>query len=65
MCARLSNTVAVSSEPANDVEKEDLPLQPASADIWDVKYRLKDKQGQAVDQSIEDTWRVWRARWPM
>ena len=57
MCARLSNTVAVSSEPANDVEKEDLPLQPASADIWDVKYRLKDKQGQAVDQSIEDTWR--------
>ncbi len=32
------------------------PLQPASSDIWDQKYRLKDKQGNAVDQNIEDTY---------
>ena len=32
------------------------PLQPASSDIWDQKYRLKDKQGNAVDQDIEATY---------
>ena len=25
--------------------------------IWDMKYRLKNADGSAVDQSIEDTWR--------
>jgi len=34
----------------------DIPLQAASADIWDKKYRLKDKNGDAVDHSIEDTY---------
>ncbi|GMR00459.1 MAG: adenosylcobalamin-dependent ribonucleoside-diphosphate reductase [Zetaproteobacteria bacterium] len=34
----------------------DIPLQAASADIWDKKYRLKDKHGNAVDHSIEDTY---------
>src|SRR5690606_22402057 len=39
-----------------------IPLQPASQDIWDKKYRLKDKRGEAVDQSVDDTWkRVARA----
>ncbi len=33
-----------------------LPLQPASLDIWDKKYRLQDKQGAAVDQSLEDSY---------
>jgi len=37
-------------------------MQPASLDIWDKKYRLKDKQGMDVDHSIEDTFkRVARA----
>ena len=34
-----------------------LPLQPASLDIWDKKYRLKAKNGVPVDQSIDDTYR--------
>jgi ribonucleoside-diphosphate reductase alpha chain len=40
----------------------DIPLQPASQDIWDKKYRLKTKTGQAVDHEIDDTFkRVARA----
>ncbi len=40
----------------------DIPLQPASADIWDKKYRLKTKHGEPVDASVDDTWkRVARA----
>jgi len=34
-----------------------LPLQPASLDIWDKKYRLKAKNGMPVDQTIDDTYR--------
>lgn len=37
-------------------------LQSASDDIWDKKYRLKDKHGNAVDQDIDATYaRVARA----
>ncbi len=32
-------------------------MQPASLDIWDKKYRLKAKNGAAVDQNIDDTYR--------
>ncbi len=32
-------------------------LQPASLDIWDKKYRLKTKEGVAVDQDIDATYR--------
>ena len=32
-----------------------MELQSTSADIWDKKYRLKDKAGKAVDFKIEDT----------
>jgi len=32
-------------------------LQPASEDIWDRKYRLKDKSGNALDDSIDATYR--------
>ncbi len=34
----------------------EIPLQAASADIWDKKYRLKDRHGNAVDHTIEDTY---------
>ncbi|WP_435235737.1 adenosylcobalamin-dependent ribonucleoside-diphosphate reductase [Psychromonas sp. PT13] len=34
---------------------QDIPLQDASQDIWDKKYRLKDKHGHPVDQSLDDT----------
>jgi len=40
----------------------DIPMQPASLDIWDKKYRLKAKDGRVVDQTIDDTFkRVARA----
>ncbi len=40
----------------------DIPLQDASMDIWDKKYRLKSKDGQIVDQDIDATYqRVARA----
>ncbi|MDO5505913.1 MAG: LAGLIDADG family homing endonuclease [Pseudoxanthomonas suwonensis] len=35
----------------------DIPLQPASADIWDKKYRLKTKTGEPVDADIDGTYR--------
>ena len=36
--------------------------QPASIDIWDKKYRLKSKDGQAIDENIDQTYlRVARA----
>jgi ribonucleoside-diphosphate reductase alpha chain len=34
----------------------EIPLQPASYDIWDKKYRLKSKKGEAVDASIDHTY---------
>ena len=39
-----------------------IPMQPASADIWDKKYRLKTKSGEPVDADIDGTYqRVARA----
>ena len=45
-----------------DVEAEDvgaagIPLQAASRDIWDSKYRLKQRNGVALDRGIDDTCR--------
>ena len=34
-----------------------IPMQPASVDIWDKKYRLKKKNGEPVDISIDDTYK--------
>jgi len=34
-----------------------IPLQEASLDIWDKKYRLKSKDGKVIDQAIDDTYR--------
>ncbi|MFP4181930.1 MAG: ribonucleotide reductase N-terminal alpha domain-containing protein, partial [Thiohalospira sp.] len=40
----------------------EIPIQPASEDIWDKKYRLKTKDGQVLDEAVDDTWkRVARA----
>ena len=32
-----------------------IPIQSASQDIWDKKYRLKTKTGEAVDKDIDAT----------
>ena len=37
--------------------KQDIPMQPASTDIWDKKYRLKTKQGVALDADIDGTYK--------
>jgi ribonucleoside-diphosphate reductase alpha chain len=41
--------------PAADT-REEIPMQPASTDIWDKKYRLKTKSGQAIDTDIDATY---------
>ncbi len=42
--------------------QQQIPLQPASLDIWDKKYRLKAMSGEVVDETLDDTWqRVARA----
>ena len=35
----------------------EIPMQPASADIWDKKYRLKTKAGEPIDADIDGTYR--------
>ena len=40
----------------------EIPFQDASMDIWDTKYRLKTKDGVAIDENIDETYqRVARA----
>ncbi|MCX7085102.1 MAG: adenosylcobalamin-dependent ribonucleoside-diphosphate reductase [Methylococcales bacterium] len=40
----------------------EIPFQDASMDIWDTKYRLKSKDGVAIDNTIDETYqRVARA----
>ena len=34
----------------------EIPFQDASVDIWDTKYRLKTKQGEALDKSMDETY---------
>jgi len=47
---------------AEAVRPADIPLQVASRDIWDRKYRLKTKDGQVVDETIDATYeRIARA----
>ncbi len=41
---------------------DNIPFQEASQDIWDKKYRLTTKEGEAVDHSMDETYqRVARA----
>ena len=42
--------------------QKEVPMQSVSLDIWDKKYRLKTKQGDHVDQNMDDSYsRVARA----
>ena len=49
--------------PANRADSlADLPLQPASYDIWQSKYRLCSQAGEPIDETVHDTFcRVARA----
>jgi len=50
------NSESESTTPAHANAPSTLALQSASLDIWDTKYRLKDKQGHSVDESLEATY---------
>ncbi len=55
------STVRLEAVAKADAAAE-IPMQPASWDIWDKKYRLKTKQGDDVDADIDGTYqRVARA----
>jgi ribonucleoside-diphosphate reductase alpha chain len=55
-----NNNSNVGAENMN-IDKE-IPMQPVSLDIWDKKYRLKSKQGDNIDSSMDDSYsRVARA----
>jgi ribonucleoside-diphosphate reductase alpha chain len=45
---------SVQVEPISPDSKE-IAMQEASLDIWDKKYRLKTKNGEAIDETIDDT----------
>ncbi|MGI9318451.1 MAG: adenosylcobalamin-dependent ribonucleoside-diphosphate reductase [bacterium] len=59
--AAAQNNEQNSSKPAvqaqNGGSLKDLPLQSASVDIWDKKYRLKTMEGEPVDGSVQETFR--------
>src|SRR5689334_9358493 len=44
------------------MQAQDIPVQEASSDIWDKKYRLKAKDGRVIDLTVDETYqRVARA----
>ncbi|MEJ2087802.1 MAG: hypothetical protein P8Y69_04880, partial [Gammaproteobacteria bacterium] len=56
--SRLEERAAVSQSNVVDINRGAagaVPLQKASEDIWDSKYRLKKKDGTPVDQTVGDT----------
>ncbi len=58
----MSTVRAPATNPSSGRDAVEIPLQPASLDIWDKKYRLKAKSGEPVDGTIDETYqRVARA----
>ena len=43
------------AENGGEAKLKKMALQSTSSDIWDKKYRLKDKAGQPVDETTKDT----------
>jgi ribonucleoside-diphosphate reductase alpha chain len=47
---------------SEEASQQEVPMQSVSLDIWDKKYRLKTKQGEHIDQNMDDSYsRVARA----
>jgi ribonucleoside-diphosphate reductase alpha chain len=58
----MSNVELCAVENSKNKSVLTIPMQSASMDIWDMKYRLKSKDGEAVDVDIQDSYkRVARA----
>ncbi len=52
----------VTRAASKSIKPQEIALQPASEDIWQRKYQLKNQQGEAVDSCVEGTFtRVARA----
>ena len=51
---KLARRIHVETEGSGVAE---IPLQAASLDIWDSKYRLKKRDGAVVDREIDETYR--------
>ncbi|MGV3581868.1 MAG: adenosylcobalamin-dependent ribonucleoside-diphosphate reductase [Methylophilus sp.] len=50
------------SKKSDSSNEKEIPIQSVSLDIWDKKYRLKAKNGDYVDQDMDDSYgRVARA----
>ncbi|MEM1176433.1 MAG: adenosylcobalamin-dependent ribonucleoside-diphosphate reductase [Pseudomonadota bacterium] len=47
----MKSAVHMHASTVNDIE-----FQPASIDIWESKYRLSSKDGDVIDQTIDDTY---------
>ena len=52
--SKSADATRMDADPA--ATPRDIPMQPASLDIWDKKYRLKTKAGTAVDADIDGTY---------
>ena len=64
MSSARSDATATGKAPVRRAETKvsNIPLQQASVDIWDKKYRLKSKSGEVVDKDVDHTYqRVARA----
>lgn len=46
---------SVTHTQTNTINRQEIALQPASEDIWQRKYQLKNKQGEVVDLCVEGT----------
>ncbi|MBL4670854.1 MAG: adenosylcobalamin-dependent ribonucleoside-diphosphate reductase [Arenicella sp.] len=56
LCSANQTIVAVNTvAKGGEIKLKQMALQSTSADIWDKKYRLKDKAGKAVDETTHDT----------
>ena len=54
--------MVIAEVTANASSCSEVPCQPASIDIWNTKYRLRDKQGRPLDATIDETYqRIARA----
>ena len=51
----VSQTLTVSASKGGEKKLKQMGLQSTSEDIWDKKYRLKDKAGNPVDDNTKDT----------
>nr|VFJ93339.1 MAG: ribonucleoside-diphosphate reductase class II [Candidatus Kentron sp. H]VFJ94633.1 MAG: ribonucleoside-diphosphate reductase class II [Candidatus Kentron sp. H]VFK00849.1 MAG: ribonucleoside-diphosphate reductase class II [Candidatus Kentron sp. H] len=61
MAQKIAN-IRPRSGPSNAKHSEtlkaaDVPLQDASRDIWNTKYRLRGKDGRVIDKTMDDTYR--------